>query len=417
MTRLINGQVLIDQELKQVDLRFNENGILDIAPNLGGGDEAIDCTGKVIIPGLVDVHVHLREPGYEQKETIYTGTMAAAAGGFTTIMPMPNLNPHPDHVLQIQAYLEKIQADAQVRVIPYATITKEEKGKEVVDIKAISALTRYFSDDGVGIQSDAVMKEAMDKAKEVDAMIVMHTEDRDQRLPYSSVHDSNPNYVGIPSSVETDPLKRDIELAYWTKVRYHACHISAKESVQALAEAKKRGADVSGEVTAHHLLLEASDFRGPNWKMNPPLRDHEDRMALIEGLESGALDLIANDHAPHTKEEKSRPVEKSPFGIVALETSFPLLYTYFVKRGRWTLAQLVNWMSTAPAKRFGLSRTGKIEEGYRADLVVLDLNQPYVIDPDHFQSKGKNTPFAGWEVYGKIERTICDGKTVWKGNE
>ena len=382
----------------------------------------IDASGLTVLPGLVDVHVHLREPGYTQKETIHTGTRAAAHGGFTTIFCMPNVIPYPDDVPTIQAYQQRIDQEAVVRVHPYACITTEEASKEVVDMKAIKENfgIRWFSDDGVGVSTSEVMAQAMKTAKDNDCMIVAHTEDMAYRQPGACVHDSEINrqrgWLGIPSACESAQLIRDLELTEQIGNRYHACHISAKESVQALQEAKAKGADVSGEVTAHHLLLEDQDVQGPNWKMNPPLRSHEDRMALIEGLENGALDFIASDHAPHTEEEKNKPMDKTPFGIVSLETSFPLLYTEFVKKqGRWTLEQLVHWMSLAPARRFGIDKIGSIQVGYRPDLILVDLEHETVIDKEQFESKGKNTPFDGWKVYGAIKETIVGSKTVWKG--
>ena len=263
-------------------------------------------------------------------------------------------------------------------------------------------------------------EEAMEKAKENDCMIVAHTEDMSYRRPGACVHDSevvtSKGWLGIPSACESTQLIRDLEITKEVGNAYHACHISAKESVEALKDAKASGLNVSAEVTVHHLLLEDKDVVGPNWKMNPPLRSHEDRMSLIEGLENGTLDCIANDHAPHTYEEKKRSMDKAPFGIVSLESAFALLYTEFVHRQkRWTLAQLVNWMSAAPAKRFGLENVGQIKEGYNADLVLVDLEHESLIDIDTFESMGKNTPFNGWSVNAQIKETIVDGKTVWKG--
>lgn len=420
--RLIkNGQVLINHTLQSMDILFDENQILDIQENIEMDVETIDATGYTILPGFVDVHVHLREPGHTQKETIKTGTKAAAHGGFTSIFCMPNVLPFPDEVNVIQQYLEKIKNDSVVHTYPYACITKKEASKEVVDMKSISELgIHWFSDDGVGVSTAEVMKEAMIKAKENQAMIVAHTEDMAYRKPGACVHESEitaqKGWLGIPSACESAQLIRDLQLVQDIQSSYHACHISCKESVEALKEAKEKGLDVSGEVTVHHLLLEDKDVQGPNWKMNPPLRRHEDRMALIEGLESGALDFIANDHAPHTKEEKNRSMEQCPFGIVSLETCFPLLYTQFVLREkRWTLSQLVEWMSTKPARRFGLKNAGRIEKGFASDFVLIDLNQKYVIDTKDFESMGCNTPFNGWEVYGQVKETIVSGKTVWKG--
>jgi dihydroorotase len=265
------------------------------------------------------------------------------------------------------------------------------------------------------------MKKAMENAVQAGVMFSCHTEDMNYRRPGASVHEGPVaqanGWTGIPSACESAQLVRDLKLAKETGVKYHADHLSAKESVRAVKEAKAAGTDCSAEVTAHHLLLEDIDVKGTNWKMNPPLRTHEDRMALIEGLENGTLDFIANDHAPHTKEQKERGMDKAPFGIVALETSFPLLYTEFVqKQKRWSLKQLLEWMSEKPAERFGLERTGRIQKGYRADFFLADLDADETIDSTRFYSKGKNTPFDGWRSCVSIEKTWCDGKAVHEKN-
>ncbi len=415
-----NANVLLPEGLKQVDILFNEKEILEIAPNIQGDYQVVDAQGKTVLPGLVDVHVHLREPGYTKKETIKTGTRAAAHGGFTSIFCMPNVIPYPDNTETMKDYIATIQKDSVVHTYPYATITKQEAGKEVVDIASLKQQgVHWFSDDGVGIADDAIMKQAMEIAKENDVLIAMHTEDMRYRKPGASVHDSEVNrargYIGIPDQCESEPLERDLRLVQEVGNRYHACHISCIESLDALRKAKQAGSDVSAEVTAHHLLLEDQDVQGTNWKMNPPLRTHEDRMALIEALEDGTLDFIANDHAPHTKEEKDKPMDKAPFGIVSLETSFPLLYTEFVdKQKRWTLSQLVEWMSTKPAKRFGLHKAGSIQVGYQPDFTIVDLENEGTIDTNDFESMGTNTPFEGWKVKGMICETICGSHTVWK---
>jgi dihydroorotase len=417
MTVIKHGTVLVDGKLVKTDIAFDQHEILAIGPDLEG-DDIIDASGLTVLPAFVDVHVHLRQPGHEEKETIETGTKAAAKGGFATIFAMPNVIPYPSDVETILPYKKQLDT-AAIRALPFATITKNEAGKEPVDYAAIKEIgIPWFSDDGVGVADKHVMKQCMDKAKEAGVLFSCHTENMDYRKPGASVHESEyakeHGWLGIPSACETSQLVRDLDLLP-DGLAYHACHISAKESVQALKEAKEAGKNVTGEVTAHHLLLEDTDVQGPNWKMNPPLRSHEDRMALIQGLEEGSLDMIANDHAPHTEEEKNRPMDKAPFGIVSLETAFPLLYTHFVKTGRWSLPQLVNWMSTAPAKRFGLEKTGQIKTGWRPDFVLIDENEPDIIRKDTFISKGKNTPFEGWETACTIKQTISGGKTVWKG--
>lgn len=420
--RLIkNGKVLIDGNIVNKDLLIDNGKIVEVADSISKDCEIIDAQGLTVLPGLVDVHVHFREPGHSEKETIHTGSLAAAHGGFTSVFAMPNVIPFPDDVDTIKEYQKLIEKESVVHTYPYACITTEEASQEVVDMKAIKELgIHWFSDDGVGVSTTEIMKQAMEKAKENDCMIVAHTEDMSYRRPGACVHDSeivtSKGWLGIPSACESAQLIRDLELTKEVGNAYHACHISALESVETLKKAKEEGSDVSAEVTVHHLLLEDKDVVGPNWKMNPPLRSHADRMALIEGLENGTLDFIANDHAPHTADEKKRSMEKAPFGIVSLESAFALLYTEFVyHQKRWTLAQLVEWMSTKPAKRFGLENVGKICVGYNADLVLVDLEHESIVDVDTFESMGKNTPFNGWSVHAQVKETIVNGKTVWKG--
>ena len=420
MKLLKNVHVLENNRQVRKEILFDETGILKIAEQIDAPEaEVIDGKEMTALPGLIDVHVHLREPGFAYKETIDTGTMAAAAGGFTTIMAMPNVQPYPDSPEVMEAYLQKIEADAHVHVIPYATITKAESGKEVVDMAALAKMgIRAFSDDGVGVQSGDVMEEAMKQSHALGTMIVAHTEDMSYRKPGAYMHEGTESkargVVGIPSECEWKQLERDLKLVEKTGAHYHCCHVSAKESVQLLREYRSRGCDVSGEVTAHHLLLCDRDVVDANWKMNPPLRGEADRKALIRGLQEGALSLIANDHAPHSEEEKKRPLESAPFGIVSLETAFPLLYTKLVLAGIVSLKQLVNWMSTAPAERFGLARRGRLEEGYASDFTLVDLNEEYIINRNHFLSKGRNTPFHGWRVKGKIKATYVDGTCVYE---
>ncbi len=421
MLRLLkNVYILKDGEKIATNILFDENRIIKIEDNIQAEEvEIIDCKGNLAMPGLVDVHVHLREPGYEQKETILSGTEAAAAGGFTTIMAMPNLKPHPDSLEHVAMYQDIINRDTKINVIPYVCITKSERGEEIVDIDAlVKAGYRWFSDDGVGVQNDSIMEEAMTLAKKNDAMIVAHTEDNEYRKPYSSINEGKVSerlgLVGIPNECEYKQLERDLKLVEKTKVSYHCCHMSAKESVKLIREYKKKGLDVSGEVTAHHLLLTEESVVDANHKMNPPLRTEEDRQALLEGIIDNTIEVIANDHAPHTEEEKARGIEKSPFGIVALETSFSLLYTNLVKKGIISLERLIELMSTAPAKRFGFDKKGKLEEGFSSDIVIVDLNEKFIIDKEKFLSKGKNTPFHGFECYGKIKKTFVNGSLKYE---
>ena len=412
MKLLKNVHVLENNRQVRKEILFDETGILKIAEQIDAPEaEVIDGKEMTALPGLIDVHVHLREPGFAYKETIDTGTMAAAAGGFTTIMAMPNVQPYPDSTEVMEAYLQKIEADAHVHVIPYATITKAESGKEVVDMAALAKMgVRAFSDDGVGVQSGDVMEEAMKQSHALGTMIVAHTEDMSYRKPGAYMHEGTESkargVVGIPSECEWKQLERDLKLVEKTGAHYHCCHVSAKESVQLLREYRSRGCDVSGEVTAHHLLLCDRDVVDANWKMNPPLRGEADRKALIRGLQEGALSLIANDHAPHSEEEKKRPLEAAPFGIVSLETAFPLLYTKLVLTGIVSLKQLVNWMSTAPAERFGLARRGRLEEGYASDFTLVDLNEEYIINRNHFLSKGREH-VPRLESKGKDQSDLC----------
>ncbi len=338
---------------------------------------------------------------------------------------MPNISPSPDTKEVMEEYLKLIEKESVVHTYPYGTITKKEQGKELSDLQGMSELgVAWFSDDGVGMNDQSIMKKALQLSKEKNFIVACHTEDLNYRPKGGSVHLSKINtdkgWIGIPDECESEPLTADLKTALETHGKYHACHISSHKSVEALRNAKKNGGDVSAEVTVHHLLLEDKDVKGPMWKMNPPLRTHEDRMCLIEALEDGTLDFIANDHAPHTMENKNKPMSESAFGIVSLETAFPLLYTEFVHhQQRWTLAQLVDWMSERPAKRFGFENLGRIEKGYASDLVLVELGKEELgkenmIDIDTFESKGKNTPFHGWSVYATVKETIVSGKTVWK---
>lgn len=406
-------------ELK--DILMDNKKIIEIADRIDEtkADTIIPANGAYALSGLIDVHVHLREPGYEHKETISSGTKAAAHGGFTTIMAMPNVKPFPDNVETMKAYLEKIEKDAIVNVIPYGCITKNEGSKQLSDMQGLSSMGIHaFSDDGVGVATTDMMKQAMFTCKSLDAMIVAHTEDMSYRVPKACMHEGIRNkemgLLGIPSACEYAQFKRDLDIAKETGCRYHVCHMSAKESVDYLKKYKEMGVDCSGEVTAHHLLLNEMDVQNPNFKMNPPLRSVEDQQALIQGLLDGTIDMIASDHAPHSEEEKNAGMETAPFGIVALETAFPLLYTRYVKeQGIFTLEQLHYWMSEAPAKRFNLSGKGKLAVGYDADVILVYLDDAHTIDKKAFYSKGKNTPFDGIECYGWIEKTFVNGTCVY----
>ncbi|MDO4481192.1 MAG: dihydroorotase [Bacillota bacterium] len=382
-----------------------------------GNCEVIDCGGRLLMPGFIDAHVHLREPGFEQKETVRTGTMAAAAGGFTTVFPMPNLKPVPDNPDIMKEYIEKINREKVVNVLPYASITMGEKGQQVVDMKSLlSAGAIAFSDDGVGVQSDEVMLKAMKAAASQDTIIVAHTEDNSLKnagCVHQGEYAEKMGWRGIPSACEYAQAERDIKLAEETGCRYHICHVSAKETIELVRKAKKEGLKVTCEITPHHLTLIDEDVKDANGKMNPPLRSRADRDALVEAIKDGTADIVATDHAPHTKEEKSRAIETAPFGIVGLETAFPVLYTKLVRTGMITLKRLQEVMSEVPAEIFGLKNTGRIKEGMNADLVLIDTDTEYSINPEEFKSMGKNTPYGGEKVFGKILLTMVGGNIVY----
>ena len=380
------------------------------------GDVRVDLGGRYLVPGLVDVHVHLREPGFPQKETIATGTAAAAHGGYTTVCSMPNLNPAPDTPEHLGEQLALISRDAVVRVKPYASITMGQRGcGELVDFAALAPHVAGFSDDGRGVQSEELMEEAMRRAAAVRKPIVAHCE-VDELLRGGYIHDGvycrEHGHRGISSESEWRQVERDIALAERTGCQYHVCHVSTKESVELVRRARARGLRVSCETGPHYLLLCDEDLQEEGrFKMNPPLRSREDREALLAGIVDGTIEVIATDHAPHTAEEKSRGLERSAMGIVGLETAFPLLYTYLVKRGVITLERLVELMSVNPRRLFALE--GGIATGQEADFTVLDLGAHYVIDPAAFLSKGHATPFAGWQVEGCAVLTVVGGRTVY----
>ncbi len=370
-----------------------------------------------VVPGLVDVHVHLREPGFSFKETIATGTAAAARGGYTAVCAMPNLNPVPDSPAHLNVELEAIRRDARVRVYPYAALTVGEKGEKIADIFGTAADAIAYSDDGRGVQSEALMLKCMSAVAGMGKILAAHCE-VDELLHGGYIHDGEyaraHGHRGICSESEWREVERDLRLARETGCKFHVCHVSTKESVELIREAKRLGVDVTAETAPHYLLLTDADLQEDGrFKMNPPLRGEADRAALIEGLLDGTIDMIATDHAPHTPEEKSRGLEKSPMGVVGLECAFPVLYTGLVKKGVITLEKLIELMSTAPARRFGIPG-GSIEVGKPADLAVFDTDAQYTIDPQQFASMGRATPFEGWQVEGKCLMTVCAGRTVWK---
>lgn len=368
------------------------------------------------IPALVDVHVHFREPGFAYKETIRTGSQAAAAAGYSHVFTMPNLNPAPDTVEHIGEQQAIIDRDAVIGVHPYAAITMGQKGEgQLVDFAALKPLCAGFSDDGRGVQSEDLMREAMIRCHAVGGMIVEHCE-VNELLRGGYIHDGEyareHGHRGICSESEWREIERNVRLSEETGCPLHICHISTKESVAIIREAKKRGVRVTCETGPHYLLLSDKDLQeAGNWKMNPPLRSEEDRLAMIEGLKDGTIDCIATDHAPHSEEEKSKGLEKSAFGIVGLETAFPLMYTYFVKTGIITMDKLIEVMSINPRRLMGLPIP---EEGVCDEWCEWDLDAEYEIDPAQFVSMGHSTPFVGWKVFGRCVKTIFQGKTVYK---
>ncbi|WP_323702649.1 dihydroorotase [Mammaliicoccus sp. Dog046] len=415
-----NGKILSEGQLVSKEIEIEDGKIKRIADEIEATQhEIIDAKGHFVSAGFVDVHVHLREPGGEHKETIETGTKAAARGGFTTVCPMPNTKPVPDSVEHLQQLHNIIDEHAVVRVLPYASITVRQAGKEHVDFKALKELGMFqFTDDGVGVQTASMMYEAMKEAAKIDKAIVAHCEDNS--LIYGgAMHEGKRSQEldipGIPSICEAVQIARDVLLAEAANCHYHVCHVSTKESVRVIRDAKKAGIKVTAEVTPHHLLLTEVDVPGDDaiYKMNPPLRAVEDRDALIEGLLDGTIDCIATDHAPHAKEEKEVPMIDAPFGIVGSETAFQLLYTHFVKTGKFTLEQLVAFLTTKPADTFNLPY-GRLEEGSYADVTIVDLDTEKPILGEAFASKSTNTPFIGEVVSGHPILTICNGEVVFK---
>ena len=386
----------------------------DIIPQ--SGDKVYDCEGLVVMSGFVDLHVHLREPGFSAKETIATGTAAAAHGGFTTVCSMPNLAPAPDSVENLKQQLDIIERDAVVKVLPYATITRKRVGEELVDFAALKPYVAGFSDDGTGVQSQEVMHAAMEQAAQNDAIIAAHCE-VDELLRGGYIHDgeyaAKNGHRGICSESEWQQVERDIELVAKTGCRYHVCHISTKETVELIRRAKARGMKVTCETGPHYLTMCDMDLKEEGrFKMNPPIRSAADRDALVAGLQDGTIDVVATDHAPHTAEEKSRGLERSAMGVVGLETSFAVIYTKLVRQGIISLEKAVDVMAEAPRKIFNLG--GGLCEGEAADITVFDLEKEFTVDPSTFLSQGRSTPFEGWHLQGECCLTLVDGRVAYE---
>ena len=371
--------------------------------------ESLDSSEYFIFPGFCDVHVHFREPGFSYKETIATGSMAAARGGYTAVCTMPNLDPVPDSCEHLKVQQDIIDSDACIGVYPYGAITAGEKGETLADMADMSGSVIAFSDDGHGVQSEDMMRQAMLKARDLGKLIVAHCEDN-SLLRGGYIHDGQyarkHGHRGICSESEYGQIARDLKLAEETGCPYHVCHISAKESVELIRQAKKRGVDVTCETAPHYLILDDSALEEEGrFKMNPPLRDKTDRQALIEGIKDGTIDIIATDHAPHGAEEKAKGLAGSPFGIVGIETAFPLLYTYLVRTGIISMEKLMELLVVNPRKRFGIPLGN--------DFSIWSMEKT-VVDPEDFLSKGKATPFAGWEIFGKCLLTVYNGNIVFK---
>ncbi len=425
MNRLFkNGEIYLNGQFVEKDFILDNSGIIIFAEQMDVEDEmdeVIDCTGLTIMPGFVDTHVHLRSPGFEEKETIAAGTKAAAHGGYTTVFAMPNLNPVPD-TLEHLAEEEKIIAkEAVIPVFPVCALTKDRNGKNgLSDIEELSTHSYVFSDDGSGIEDAELMKQAMERIKAVNGILSEHCEVQALVPEGASLQEGKTaekyGVPGIPSSSEYEEVIRDIALAKETGCDFHVCHISAAESVEAVRQAKKEGLSVTCEVTPHHLLLSEDDIteNDGRFKMNPPLRTEKDRLALIEGIKDGTIDMIATDHAPHTAQEKNTDILHAKMGVAGLETAFAACYTGLVRTGAITLEKLVDLMSTKPAEVFGIEK-GEIHNLAPADFCIFDLNRKYRVDPSQFLSKGRSTPFEGKMLQGVCVMTVSDGKIVYRG--
>ncbi len=415
---LKNAKVFQDAQISKKDVLICDGLVVSIGDSISPvGDTIVtDLNNCFIFPGFVDVHVHLREPGFSYKETIKTGTLAAAHGGYTDICSMPNLKPVPDSLDNLQQQLDIINRDSVINVHPYASITKNEMGKELSDMENLARVAVAFSDDGRGVQSDEMMRAAMYKASSLNKIIAAHCE-VNSLLNGGYIHNGEyakqHGHRGICSESEWKQIERDISLVRETGCKYHVCHISTKESVELIRKAKAEGLSVSCETAPHYLVFNDSMLEeNGKFKMNPPIRSESDRQALVGGLLDGTIDMISTDHAPHSVEEKSAGLEKSLMGIVGLETSFSVLYTHLVKTGIITLEKLVELMSVNPRKRFNLGAL--IEEGKPANITVWNLDNKFKIDPKNFLSMGKCTPFEGMEVYGQCMMTMLKGEIKWK---
>ncbi len=415
---LKNAVVMMDGTMTKGDVFVRGGRVVSVGAAVSSPSaQVFDFSNNVVVlPGFVDVHVHLREPGFSYKETMETGTASAARGGYTTVCAMPNLNPVPDSLENLKVQLSRIAEGASIDVLPYGAITVGEKGEVLADMEAMAEYVAAFSDDGRGVQNEDMMRAAMVKAKSLGKIIAAHCEDN-ALLRGGYIHDGiyakAHGHRGICSESEWGQIKRDLKLVEETGCAYHVCHISTKESVQLIREAKARGVNVTCETAPHYLILTDEDLQEDGrFKMNPPLRSKEDRAALIEGIVDGTIDMIATDHAPHSAEEKGRGLEKSAMGVVGLETAFAAMYTHLVKTGIITMERLVELMHTAPCRRFGIG--SELKTGGIANFTVFDLEKSYTVDPSEFKTMGRATPFTGMELFGRCLLTMKDGAIVWQ---
>lgn len=418
---LKGGRVFSGGKSFEADVVVCGDRIAEVTPEAAilPGDKVVDCRGRWVTAGLVDLHVHLREPGFSSKETIATGTAAAAHGGFTTVCAMPNLEPAPDSLENLRRETEIIERDAVVKVLPYATITRRRAGREIVDFAALKPYVAAFSDDGSGVQDDDMMLAAMRAAAANDCIIAAHCE-VNSLLHGGYIHDgayaAAHGHKGISSESEWRQIERDIRLAEQTGCRYHVCHISTKESVALIRDAKRSGVRITCETGPHYLTMCDADLREEGrFKMNPPIRSAADRNALIEGAQDGTIDVIATDHAPHTAEEKSRGLAGSAMGVAGLETSFAVIYTKLVMAGIISPERMIELMAEAPRRIFALG--GGLAAGEKADIAVFDLDNEFTVDPATFLSKGRSTPFEGWRLHGQTILTLVDGRTAYRNDE
>ena len=399
-----NGFIIDNNLLTKKDILIDNGLIVNIDNNIDNNDKditIIDASGCIVMPGAVDVHVHLREPGFINKETIKTGTLSSAKGGVTTIMSMPNLNPCPDDVEGLNLQFDLINKDAVVNVYPYGSVTVDEKDQELSDIDSFHHMVKAITDDGRGVNNIELLVKAMKLAKKYDLVIASHAED---------------NNYGLAKEGEYVAVRREIELAKEIGCKYHFCHMSTKESFEAIRKAKQEGyTNITCEVAPHHLVMSDKDIKNANWKMNPPLRSEEDRLETIKALLDGTVDVIASDHAPHTEEEKSREYDKCPNGIIGLETMIPIIYTNFVKTGLISYNKFLDLLVYNPIKIFNLPERS-LKEGLPADIACIDVVNSHIYTKEEILSKGKNSPFIGNEYFGFVKYTLVNGKIIYKNN-